>query len=153
MTKLEKDSENEINVIKQEMEEFFRCVTGPIDKLLNPVRATSDQSPREMNATPTNAKAPAKPDPKKAPPPKGKADPKKGAAGAEKEVAAFESPLPTTTGGIESVIFMIDKRIETLPFESLDTFSKVSAVARDFNLHMHMHRLNAVGHKAELHNN
>ena len=48
---------------------------------------------------------------------------------------------------------MIDKRIETLPFESLQCFEKVSAVSRDFNLHMHMQRLNAVGHKAELHNN
>lgn len=104
-----------------------------------------------MNITPTNQKGAAKPDPKKAPPAKGKPDPKKG--GAEKEVAAFESPLPTTTAGVESVIFLIDKRIETLPFESMNIFEKVSAVARDFNLHMHMHRLNAVGHKAELHNN
>lgn len=151
LKKLEKDAENEICAIKEEMEEFFRCVTGPIDKLLNPVIASTNQSPREMNITPTNQKGAAKPDPKKAPPAKGKPDPKKGTA--EKEVAAFESPLPTTTAGIESVIFLIDKRIETLPFESMNAFEKVSAAARDFNLHMHMSRLNAVGHKAELHNN
>lgn len=99
------------------MEEFFRCVTGPVDKILNPSIATSNQSPREMNVTPTNQKGAAKPDPKKAAPAKGKADPKKGAASAE--VAAYESPLPTTTAGIESVIFLIDRRIETLPFESM----------------------------------
>ena len=86
---------------------------------------------------------------KKAAPAKGKP----AAKGGVTEVAAFESPLPTTTAGIESVVFCIDKRIESLPIESLNCFEKVSAVSRDFNLHLHMHRLNSVGHKAELHNN
>ena len=26
-------------------------------------------------------------------------------------------------------------------------------ISRDFNLHLHLHRLKAVGHKAEMHNN
>lgn len=51
------------------------------------------------------------------------------------------------------MVLLVDARIETLPLEALSVFDKVSAVARDFNLHLHMHRLNAVGHKAELHNN
>ena len=48
---------------------------------------------------------------------------------------------------------MLDKRIEAIPIESLRLFDKVSVVARDFNLHLYMHRVNAVGHKSELHNN
>lgn len=69
------------------------------------------------------------------------------------DLAGYESVLPLTTSGIESIVLFIDRRIEALPIESLKIFSKVSVVARDFNLHLHMHRVNAVGHKAELHNN
>ncbi len=73
--------------------------------------------------------------------------------GAPADLAGYESVLPLTTSGIESIVLFIDRRIEALPIESLKIFSKISVVARDFNLHLHMHRVNAVGHKAELHNN
>ena len=73
--------------------------------------------------------------------------------GAPADIAGYESVLHLTTSGVESIVLFIDHRIESLPLESLKIFSKVSVVARDFNLHLHMHRVNAVGHKAELHNN
>jgi hypothetical protein len=58
-----------------------------------------------------------------------------------------------TTGGIESLVVMIDQIFETLPIESLAAFKSVPVVSRDFNLHLHMNRLKSVNHKAELHNN
>ena len=48
---------------------------------------------------------------------------------------------------------MVDQAFETLPIESLGVFQKVPVVSRDFNLHLHLHRLKAVGHKADMHNN
>jgi len=68
-------------------------------------------------------------------------------------LAAYESTLPLTTAGIESVVICVDKRLEALPFESLECFEKVAVVTRDFSLHLQMQRLNQAGHKAELHNN
>jgi len=47
----------------------------------------------------------------------------------------------------------VDHRIESLPFESLKVFSKIPSLARDFNLHLHMQRLKALGHQALIHNN
>ena len=58
-----------------------------------------------------------------------------------------------TTGGVEALVIMMDQMFETLPLEALGTFKKVPVVTRDFNLHLHLHRLKAVGHKAEMHNN
>jgi hypothetical protein len=58
-----------------------------------------------------------------------------------------------TTGGIESLVVIIDQIFETLPVESLAAFKSVPIVSRDFNLHLHMNRLKSVNHKAELHNN
>ena len=107
-------------------------------------------------ASVANAKGGAKPkeDPKKAPP--AKAAPAKGGkpvAGQPVEVAAYESNIPLTTGGVESVVIIVDQMFETLPVEALQVFSKVPVVSRDFNLHLHLHRLKSVGHKAEMHNN
>jgi len=48
---------------------------------------------------------------------------------------------------------MMDQMFDSLPLEALNTFKKVPVVTRDFNLHLHLHRLKAVGHKAEMHNN
>jgi len=48
---------------------------------------------------------------------------------------------------------MVDQMFETLPIEALQVFQKVPVASRDFNLHLHLHRLKAVGHKAEMHNN
>lgn len=79
---------------------------------------------------------PKKPDPKaKAPAPaKGKPP----AKGMPSELAAFESTLPLTTSGIESIVVCVDKRLESLPFESFEIFNTCAVVSRDFNLHLHM---------------
>jgi len=61
--------------------------------------------------------------------------------------------LPLPASGIESLILILDSKIESLPLESLQVFEKIPVVARDFNLHMHLQRLKALGHQAELHNN
>jgi hypothetical protein len=58
-----------------------------------------------------------------------------------------------STGGVESVVIMVDQAFESLPLESLSCFRTVPVLSRDFNLQMHMNRLKSVGHKAELHNN
>lgn len=68
-------------------------------------------------------------------------------------LAAYESSLPLSTGGVESIVILADQAFETLPLESLSLFRSVPVVSRDFNLHLHMNRLKSVGHKAELHNN
>jgi len=61
--------------------------------------------------------------------------------------------LPLPASSIESLILILDSKIESLPLESLQVFEKIPVVARDFNLHMHLQRLKALGHQAELHNN
>lgn len=137
------------------MEEFFKPVTAAIEPLLNP---ESDE-PEEV--APTTAGGPStrgatgkKDDPKKAAP--AKAAPAKGAKGqpaAEAALAQYESNLPTTSSGIENVVICVDHRFETLPIESLNVFRKSPVVSRDLNLHLHMNRLQTLGHKADLHNN
>jgi len=128
-------------------------VTTAIDGLLNPVRTIVVDEAADVNTSTKTGKPadPKKADPKaKAPPPaKGKAPVK----GQPSELAAYESTLPLTTSGIESVVICVDRRLESLPFESLDVFGKVAVVSRDFSLHLLMQRLNQSGHKAELHNN
>jgi hypothetical protein len=58
-----------------------------------------------------------------------------------------------TASGIESIVLMIDHKLESLPFESLKLFRDVPVMTRDFNLHMYIQRLKSLGHVAELHNN
>ena len=69
------------------------------------------------------------------------------------QLAAYESNLPLTSSGIESLILFIDTKIESLPIESLKVFKNVPVLSRDFNLHLYLWRLKALGHMAELHNN
>jgi hypothetical protein len=105
----------------------------------------------EESQAPSDPKAKgAKKEEKKAP---AKAPAKGGAKGASAEVAAYESPLPLTTAGIESVVLMVDQLFESLPIEALHVFQDIPVVSRDFNLHLHLSRLKRSGHKAELHNN
>ena len=107
-----------------------------------------DKPKKDGSASGDNSK---KEDAKKAPPkPPAKA---KGGTTAQAELAAYESNLPTSSSGIESVVICCDHRFETLPIESLEVFSKVSVISRDLNLHLHMNRLKTLEHKAQLHNN
>ena len=64
-----------------------------------------------------------KKDDKKAPP--AKAAPPKGAPagkGAEIILAQYESNLPLTSGGFESIVLFLDSKIEALPLENLKIF-------------------------------
>jgi len=128
------------------LEEFFRPVSEALDQVLNAEIAT-EVEPAQVDPKAAGAKGGVKKDDKK---PAGKAAPKGAAKG---ELAVYESPLPTTSAGVEQLVLMLDSRLEDLPVEALKVFSKIPTIARDFSLHMYMLRLKQVGHQAALHNN
>ena len=113
---LQKESEKELEAILSQMENIFSQVTSMIAELMNAKKVEIEEEV-EVNPSPVKGKpgAEKKPDPKAKAPPAKKAP----AKGAPSELAAYESTLPLTTSGIESVVIFIDRRIETLPFESL----------------------------------
>jgi hypothetical protein len=151
LTALEAQSEAEIQTLMADMEEFFKPITDALEPLLNPEVDVPEEDPQ---ATTGKGGAAAKKEEAKKPPPKAAAKPAKGgAAAAQAELSAYESGLPNTTGGVESVVVCVDHRFETLPIEGLNLFRKSPVVSRDLNVHLHMNRLKTVGHKAELHNN
>lgn len=130
------------------MEDFFRPISDAIDPILNP---THEEEDVDVLDPALNKGATKKEEAKKVPP---KIPPKaKGGPAAQAELAAYESNLPTTASGIETVVICCDHRFETLPIESLGVFSKASVISRDLNLHLHMNRLKTLDHKANLHNN
>jgi hypothetical protein len=148
LDELEKEGEKDIHTVMEILEEFFRPISEQLQVAINPEQVLDEEAvadPKDPKAG--GAKGGAKKDDKKAP---AKAAPKGKAGG---ELAAYESPLPTTTAGVETLILMLDSRLESLPIEGLEVFSKIPVVARDFSLHMHMNRLKTVGHQAQLHNN
>lgn len=103
----------------KEMEAFFAPVLNPIDALLNPKRTEIVEEEPEV-PTKGGKAVEKKADPKaKAPAPaKGKAPVK----GAPADLASYESTLPLTTGGIESIVICVDRRLESMPFESFSCF-------------------------------
>ena len=139
---LENDSNEEINKLIEQVEAFFKPISDQINPILNP-KIDGDTEDGLTNNTGSKKKDEKKP-PAKAPPAKGKAD---------GNLAAFESPLPLPTSGIESLVLLVDRKIESLPLETLKMFEQIPVVSRDFNLHMYMQRLSSIGHQAELHNN
>ena len=141
-------SELAINKLVQDLEEFLQPVTAVLHELIHP-EIKEEEKDGDAAADPKAGKKEKKDDGKKAAKPAGKP----GKGGASTEVAAYESPLPLTTGGIESMVIMVDQMLETLPIESLQVFKNIAVVSRDFNLHLHLNRLKNVGHKAEMHNN
>jgi hypothetical protein len=151
---LERESEKELTSLMTAMEEFFAPITQVLNGMLHPVNLNAVEEEIDV-ASAANKTGKAKEEVKKAPPAKAAKEGKggKAAPGQPIEVAAYESNIPLTTGGIESVVVIVDQMFESLPVEALQVFSKVPVVSRDFNLHLHLHRLKAVGHKAEMHNN
>jgi hypothetical protein len=113
---LQAESEKELKELMKEMETFFAQVTSSISNLLNPKRTEIiDESAAEVPQKGGKG-ADKKPDPKaKAAPAKGKAP----AKGQPADLAAYESTLPLTTSGIESIVICVDRRLESLPFEGL----------------------------------
>lgn len=137
LTELEKASEDKIQKIMAEIEKFFEPVTSSLNTIIHPVKSMEAEVVQEIDPKAKAKAAPAKVDPKAkaAAPVKGGKPPVKGTAA---DLPAYESTLPLTTSGIESIVLCIDSRLETLPFESLEIFDKVPVISRDFNLHLHM---------------
>jgi Peptidase family C50 len=147
--KLEAESERDIALIMLELESFFEPVTSSLDSIINPpVKVVQEEEEQIAQAAPGKGAPAPKKDDKKAPPakapPAGK--PAAGGKGAPGELAAYESNLPLPTSGIESIVLLLDHRIESLPFEHMKVFSKIPSISRDFNLHLHMQRLKSIGH-------
>lgn len=93
------------------MEKFFEPMSKIVDNILNPVVEGQDEGADAVGQPAAGGKAapPKKEEAKKAPakaPPKGKA-----AGGQEVALAAYESTLPLTSSGIESLVVCIDHRI------------------------------------------
>ena len=152
---LERDSNEEINKLLEQLEAFFEPITAELGPIIDPpADAAEDEGEGAALAAPVKGgKADPKKDDKKAA--AAKAPPAKGGkvGGGDAQLAAYESSLPLPASGIESLILLVDSKLQSLPFESLKMFKSVPVVARDFNLHMHVQRLKASGHQAELHNN
>lgn len=144
---LEKDSNEEIIKLLEQLEAFFGPITEHLEPIINP-----DLDLPEEEAEAAQAPAKGKADPKKDDKKGGKA-PAKGKGAADAALAAYESNLPVPSSGIESLVLLIDSKLESLPLESLKVFKGIPVLCRDFNLHMYMQRLKALGHQAELHNN
>lgn len=149
---LERDSNEEINKLLEQMEAFFKPITQELEPLIHP-QSMQDAEEGADAAAAAPAKGGAKADPKKDDKKAAKPPAKGGKGGAEAQLAAYESNLPLPASGIESLILLLDSKIESLPLESLNVFGKIPVVARDFNLHIHVQRLKALEHQAELHNN
>jgi len=49
-------------------------------------------------------------------------------------LGAFESSVPPSKSGIESLVLLLDTKLFNLPIEFLDVFKDVPAVSRDFSL-------------------
>ena len=148
---LENDAEEEITRIIRDLDIFFEPMITALNDFINPVLKSEEEELLLQQQ-----QVAGKPGQKGGPPPKAaQAKPvgKPGGKAAAGELAAYESNLPLPTSGIESLVLLIDNRIESLPFESLNVFSKIPVLARDFNLHIHMQRLKTIGHQAPIHNN
>lgn len=149
---LEKDSNIEITKMIEQLEAFFEPITQLLEPIINPVIHQDKGEGEEGDPAAAAKGKDAKKDDKKdkggkAPPAKGKG------GGAEAMLAAYESNLPLTSSGIESLVLILDTKLESLPLESLKVFRDIPVISRDFNLHMYVQRLKALGHQADLHNN
>ena len=114
---LERESERELTSLMENMEDFFKPITDAINAMLHP-EVEDDDDNASMNASALAKGGKGKDEAKKAPPAKAAAKGGKG-GGQPIEVAAYESNIPLTTGGVESVVVMVDQMFETLPIESL----------------------------------
>ena len=81
---------------------------------------------------------------------KGGKDQKK--KGGKDEVASYESQLPASPSGIESVTFLLDEFIYGLPFEELVPTDVVATVSKDSSLFWLGRKLEGVGFQSELNN-
>jgi hypothetical protein len=67
-------------------------------------------------------------------------------------LAAYESPLEPTAGGVESIVIMMDSGLFSFPLEYLPLFAKIRAISRDFSLMYLGRRLKSVNYQPALNN-
>ena len=152
MEKLQEECNNEFKKIIFEMNSLFGGFLSPANMIINPVSEVAQEAEEEHKEAKAAGKAP--PPKKGAVEKKAAGKPVKGAPKAGKgEMGAYETPLELSTGGVESLILLLDNRLMDLPFEAMDICAGVPVVSRDFSLHMYVKRLEKVGHVGELHNN
>lgn len=81
---------------------------------------------------------------------KGGKDAKK--KGGKDEIAGYESPLPPSPSGIESVTFLLDEFLYSLPFEELLPVDLVATVSKDSSLFWLSRKLQEISFQPELNN-
>lgn len=95
MRKLEDNAEEELVDIVEELEIFFEPVTNELEALLHPQELSFSNQDQPKEEVKGGKKEEAK---KKEAPKKGGKD----------ELAAYESNLPLSTSGIESLVLLLD---------------------------------------------
>jgi len=105
---LERDSNQEITKLIEQLEAFFEPITAQLEPLINPATEGEADPDAGLAASPTKGgKADPKKDDKKGKP---AAKPGKGGAG-DAVLAAYESNLPLPTSGIESLVLILDTKL------------------------------------------
>jgi hypothetical protein len=121
LVNLENDSNAEITKLLDQLEAFFEPLTKDLHPIIEPPPEEGEDDDDPNAAGKAGKAADAKKDDKKAP---AKAPPAKGGkgGGAEAQLAAYESSLPLPASGIESLVLLIDPKLQSLPLESLRMF-------------------------------
>lgn len=122
--------------MNKKFEDFNKWWLYEIVELINkPKQAQTQQV--EVNAKDKDKKASK--DPKKKP-------------GTKEEVSAYESPLEATPSGVESVTFLLDNFLYSLPFEHLTGLENVPAISKDTSMFYLARKLNVLNFQPELNN-
>lgn len=143
---LEHLAEEKYNIILSQFTSFIYPHFAFLSKIINNEEGLSPSSPEGVLPTfggnvPGNV--PSAPGGQKA------AAKKKGI---KEEMQAYESPLKSTTGGVESLVIFPDLELFELPWEALDMFGKVPAISRDFSVQIQVKRLQKIGFNAAANN-
>ncbi|KAL4435549.1 hypothetical protein ABPG74_020325 [Tetrahymena malaccensis] len=154
-TSIVNQQEEEYLQILQEIEEFCSFFTNEIGPLINSspeLDAQIEQELQQQLLQQQQEKGAKGAKPTQAAPPKkdNKAAPKKGAN--KDELSEYESPLPPTKTGIESLVLLLDSSLFNLPFEQLSIFKSIPAISRDFSLLQLSKRLKSIGFQPALNN-
>ncbi|EAR90704.2 hypothetical protein TTHERM_00705200 (macronuclear) [Tetrahymena thermophila SB210] len=154
-TSIVNQQEEEYLQILQEIEEFCSFFTDEIGPLINSspeLDAQLEQELQQQLLQQQQEKGAKGAKPAQAAPPKkdNKAAPKKGAN--KDELFEYESPLPPTKTGIESLVLLLDTSLFNLPFEQLSIFKSIPAISRDFSLLQLSKRLKSIGFQPTLNN-
>jgi hypothetical protein len=72
--------------------------------------------------------------------------------GGKDELSGYESPLPPSPSGIDSVVFLLDEFLYGLPFEELLPTDLVPAVSRDSSFFWLSRKLQDISFQPDLNN-